>query len=163
MAKEKIGNVVVDTKTGEIVGPARKRPAWMDRKGSFEIPDQSKPNIPVGFAIPESLEQQIARMVRSQISKQTLHGRAMELDEEFEDLEAEINPLRSPHEVVVDEELGVEVTRWEKEAIDQERKAFDAKAREYAQRAKERAISRKKAAAEVKKKDENKPKSDDEG
>lgn len=134
---------------------------WMRRPGAFEAPKPGGPAMPVGFNIPMSLEEQIARVVRSQISRQTLKTRAQELDPDFEDLDAPIGGHReSPHEVVFDEELGLEMTRWEKAAVDKERAAFDAKARAYLERRKAAKRERKESAPvkeDVKKPADKKP------
>jgi len=68
------------------------------------------------------------------------------------DLDRDINRVQSPHELVRDAELGIEVTRWEKAEIDKERAAFDAKAQAYIARLKER-----KATFEAGKKKDVKP------
>lgn len=114
-----------------------KMKAWVRRPGAFETPKPGGPAMPVGFNVPMSLEEQISRVVRSQISKQTIKARAQELDPEFDDLDYEARP-ESPHEMVMDDELGLEMTRWEKAAVDKERAAFDAKARAYLERRKAR-------------------------
>lgn len=131
---------------------------WAKRPGAFERPSQEKRRIPVGFHQPESLEAQIARIVRSQVSRVSLQKRAEQLDPEFEDLEYE-RKAHSPHELVFDEDTGIEMTRWEKESVDKEREAFDSKAKAYLERRKQRLLSLKKQKPEVK--DEKKKASDD--
>jgi len=113
-------------------------PKWRQRPGAFEKPGQHRPAIPVGFSRPPSLEEQIVRVVRSQMSKQTIRDRALELDPDFEDLDKDLDRPFSPHELVHDEQLG-EMTNWEKLAVDRERKAFDEKAKAYLERRKARA------------------------
>lgn len=139
---------------GAAVGGAVKRIArWMSREGAFERPSQDKPAIPATMKVPQSLESQVARLVRSQLTQQSVKQRAKELDPDFEDLDSEARPF-SPHELVTDPELGVEVTRWEKESIDKARAAFDARVQNYIKLQKERratAPKKEKVKSDVKK------------
>jgi len=157
--KKKVGSSVPDVpdvNTAESVSGSVKSSSvqkWKSREGSFEKPGQHRPAIPVGFNRPPSLEEQIVRVVRSQITKQTLRERAVELDPDFEDLDRDLSGPQSPHELVSDHELG-EMTRWEKVAIDKERAAFDAKAEQWIDRRKAQAQQRKNIEREVKKNQE---------
>lgn len=94
---------------------------WMKRPGAFEKNNGAKRNLPIAFGRPPSLEEQMLRVVRSEIFREGVRRRAANVDPE---LYVEEGPT-SPHEMVFDKDLGREMPRWEKEAIDRDRAEFD--------------------------------------
>lgn len=72
-----------DVETGELV-------EIMDENG-WEVPDPKPMAIPAGFRRPETLAEQVQRLVRSAISREA-EGQGMETFEESEDFDIEDEP-----------------------------------------------------------------------
>lgn len=68
-----------------------------------EIPDPTKPEIPLGFKKPESLADQVARLVRSEKMKEEARRHGRETFEEADDFDVgdDYDP-RSPYEEIFD-------------------------------------------------------------
>lgn len=96
--------VWVDAATGEIFGP----PGSLDPYG-HELPDPTPLRLPSGFRRPETLQEQVARLVRTQISREAEEA-GYETFEEAEDFDVDddFDPS-SPFETIFDPVLG-EVT-----------------------------------------------------
>lgn len=97
----------------------------LDKRG-HEIPDPEKIAIPSGFKRPETLAEQIQRLVRSEALAKEARDAGMETFEEAEDFEIEDEMFdpSSPYEEVFDPVLGRGITLDEfkrNEAIYQQR------------------------------------------
>lgn len=84
----------------------------LDENG-HEVPDPRPVAIPAGFKRPETLAEQVRRLVRTSLSQQA-HNEGMETFEEAEDFDVgdDIDP-RTPYETFFDPELGMELTPQE--------------------------------------------------
>jgi len=84
----------------------------LDAKG-HEIMDPTPVSLPAGFKRPETLAEQVQRLVRNQVSQEA-HKAGAETFEEAEDfdIEDEIDPS-TPYEAEFDPTLGREVTAQE--------------------------------------------------
>lgn len=91
---------VIDQETGVVI---------QDENG-HEIPDQTRLEVPLGFKRPETLAEQVQRLVRHSVSEYAaLHG--AETFDEADDLELEddFDPS-TPYEVEFDPVLGRDIT-----------------------------------------------------
>ncbi len=79
-------------------------------KWGREIPDPTPMSLPVGFKIPETLDEQIQRLVRNQVSRNA-DEKGFETFDEAEDFDVddEIDP-NSPFEMEFDPVLGRDVS-----------------------------------------------------
>lgn len=94
----------------------------------YEAVDSKPKTLPVSFGRPPTLAEQIAsHMLASQRYANAQNG-DMSDDDDFEgpegDWEDEPN---SPHELVYDEQLNRDLTRYQKEHLDRQRAEFDKK------------------------------------
>lgn len=77
-----------------------------------------------------TIQEQIASMVRYH------YERTEDLDENFADGDDYADEeSRSPHELVLDQETGLEMTRYEKQMLDERRPGFEAHAKKVAMEA----------------------------
>lgn len=83
---------------------------WMDEHGN-EIPDPTPIAIPAGFKVPESLSDQIRRIIQTSVSEQA-QEQGMETFEESEDFDIDDDMFdpSSPYEEVFDPVLGRGIT-----------------------------------------------------
>lgn len=129
------------------------------KRAGFTEPVDSKPMaIPVGFQRPPTLQEQVARLVRTEVSRRAAE-QGLETFEEADDFEVgdDFEP-NSPHELVFDPELGREMSKAEKQYIDEGRAAFDAAAKNAPRKkkyAEEEEPIRKKKKSEAKASDED--------
>lgn len=94
---------VIDKETGEILPD--QVPGKIDFYGR-EIPDPTPLRVPGGFKRPETLQEQVARLVRGAISREAEEAGFETFDEaEDFDVEDDFDP-RTPFEVVFDPVLG---------------------------------------------------------
>lgn len=87
------------------------RKAQLDEKG-HEIPDPTPLRLPIGFKEPESLQSQIQRMVRGELSRAASEN-GFETFEESDDFEIEDDDqfdIVTPYEMEFDPVLGREVS-----------------------------------------------------
>lgn len=72
-------------------------------KNGEEIPDSTKPEVPLGFKKPESLAEQVRRLVRSEQMRLAAQSQGFETFEEADDFDVgdDFDP-RSPYEEVFD-------------------------------------------------------------
>lgn len=93
----------VDMKTGEILPPR------LDDRGR-EVPDPRPMQIPAGFKRPETLAEQVQRLVRTTISRRA-QEEGFETFEESEDFDVDddVDPS-TPYETFFDPVLGQEIT-----------------------------------------------------
>lgn len=91
--------------------------ARLNQKG-HEIPDPTPIEIPAGFKRPETLAEQVRRLVRSETFAQEMNAAGMETFEESEDFEIddEMFDPSSPYEEVFDPVLGRGITLAEFQA-----------------------------------------------
>lgn len=84
---------------------------FLDDKGR-EVPDPNPLEIPVGFKRPESLAEQVRRLVRSEQLSQSVQAQGFETFEESEDFEIDDDMFdpSSPYEEVFDPVLGRGIT-----------------------------------------------------
>jgi len=123
--------------------------------------DNTPLEIPVGFQRPPSLQEQIQRLVRVEISERAVNSGAesFEKSEDFGDESDDFDQPSSPHEVFYHPGLGKDVTRTEARAIlqgereaDEQYKAYREKvAKEKREAAEERRKARKRRALAAKK------------
>lgn len=87
---------------------------WLDENGR-EIPDPIAVEVPAGFKRPETLQEQIRRLVRSEQFNQSVSEQGMETFEEAEDFEIDDDMFdpHSPYEEVFDPILGRGITLQE--------------------------------------------------
>lgn len=87
-------------------------------KQGEEIPDTTKPEIPLGFKKPDSLAEQVRRLIRSEQLRQAALSAGHETFEEADDFEVgdDYDP-RSPYEEVFDPTDPEEVVEQVKERI----------------------------------------------
>lgn len=90
-----------------------------------EILDPKPMEIPVGFTRPPTLQEQIQRFVRIEASRLAAKE-GLETFEEADDFAVgdDYDPS-SPYELEFDPDLGKEVTKTEKQHLDQARQQFD--------------------------------------
>lgn len=106
---------------------------FLDEKGN-EVPDPTPASIPAGFKVPESLQEQIKRLIRTSLSEQA-DEQGMETFEESEDFDIDDDMFdpSSPYEEVFDPVLnrGITLDEFNKnEAVYRER-YLDAQQRAY--------------------------------
>lgn len=96
-----------------------------------EILDSKPMEIPVGFTRPPSLQEQVQRLIRTEMSQQA-HGRGEETFEESEYFgeDDDMDPS-SPYELEYHAGTNKEVTRQEMEHIRAGEREFDRKYSEY--------------------------------
>lgn len=84
-------------------------------KNGHEIPDDQPVEIPAGFKVPETLAEQIKRLVRSEEFSRYVEGQGAETFEESEDFEVSDDMFdpHSPYEEVFDPTLGRGITLQE--------------------------------------------------
>jgi len=82
---------------------------------------------PVKFQKPPTLAEQIARYMGAH-NRYVASQEGEESPEDFDDFgtDEEDEHFQSPHELVYDEQLNRELTRYEKAVLDKQRKSFDA-------------------------------------
>lgn len=99
--------------------------AKLDENG-HEVLDDTPMELPVGFKHPPSLEDRIKMLIRGHLSAHAA-SRGAETFEEADDFDVEEDPVdySSPWETCFDPDLGKDITRAEKQFLDQERAQFD--------------------------------------
>lgn len=97
-----------------------------NRVGVNEVPDPTPMAIPIGFKRPETLAEQVRRLVRSEQLSSYARSQGMESFEEAEDFDVDddFDP-RTPYELEFDPAVGKEITRGEKQHLDRARGEFD--------------------------------------
>lgn len=87
--------------------------------------DPKPAGIPVGFQRPPTLQEQVQRFIRHEMSQAAANG-GLETWEEADDFDVgdDYDPS-SPHELVFDPELGKEITKDQQRYVAQSRKKFD--------------------------------------
>lgn len=95
--------------------------------------DNTPLEIPVGFQRPPSLQEQIQRLVRVEISERASEAgkETLEESEYFGDEEGDFDAPSSPHEVFFHPGLGKYVTRQEERALLQGEREADEKYKAY--------------------------------
>lgn len=90
-----------------------------------EVLDPTPLAIPAGFAIPQTLEQKMARAIR--LASMAAQSNGYETVEEADDFDCEDDTPdpNSPWELQFDPTIGKEITKQEKHAMDQHRAQFD--------------------------------------
>lgn len=88
--------------------------------------DPTPVEMPIGYKRPESLQEQIRRLVRSEAWTQEMNRLDAETFDEADDFDVgeDFDP-QSPYELQFDPDLNKEVTREEKFVLDQSRAKFD--------------------------------------
>lgn len=90
----------IDHETGQV---------RQDEKGR-EIPDPKPLELPIGFKRPESLAEQVQRLVRNQVSQYAaMHGEETFEEADDFDIEDDVDPT-TPYEVEFDPVLGKDIT-----------------------------------------------------
>lgn len=108
---------------------------FLDKDGN-EVPDPTPVSIPAGFKVPESLSDQIRRLIRTSLSQQA-DDQGMETFDESEDFEIDDDMFdpSSPYEEVFDPVLGRGITLdefhrneaiYQKRYLEAEQKAYEA-------------------------------------
>lgn len=98
---------------------------------ALEVPDKTPLEIPVGFQRPPSLQEQIQRLVRVELSDRA-SSEGMETFEESEDFgEDDRDDPTSPHELHYHAGTGKEVLHSELLSIQKAEREFDKKYRAY--------------------------------
>lgn len=108
---------------------------WMDEKGR-EVPDPQPVAIPAGFKRPETLAEQVRRLVRSEKLAQDAADQGFETFEESEDFEIDDDMFdpSSPYEEVFDPVLGRGITldefrrneaEYQRRFIEADKKAYE--------------------------------------
>lgn len=94
-------------------------------KRELEWVDPTPISLPVGFAKPPTLAEQIARYLNQ--AERLKQEAGEESPDEADDFgsDEEDEQIYSPHEVVFDELLNREIPRWQKEHFEKQRKEFD--------------------------------------
>lgn len=85
----------------------------LDENG-HEVPDPRPMQIPAGFKRPETLQEQVQRLIRGEMSRRAAE-QGMETFEESEDFDIDDDAMdpRTPYEAIFDPVLGKEVTPQE--------------------------------------------------
>jgi hypothetical protein len=97
-----MARVYVDPATGEVFG-------GLDENGR-EIPDPRPLRLPAGFKKPETLAEQVQRLVRTHISREAAES-GHETFEESEDFDVDDDPdISTPYETFFDPVLGKEIS-----------------------------------------------------
>lgn len=91
-----------------------------------EILDSTPMAVPVGFKRPPTLQEQIARAVRSEQFRAQMESLGMETFAEADDFDVgeDFDP-KTPYEMEFDPDLGKEITHEMKQHLDRERAQFD--------------------------------------
>lgn len=103
-----------------LVSPDEVRLVRLDEKGR-EIPQPGGPVIPVGFRRPETLQEQIQRLIRFSMSRQAVEA-GMESFEDADDFDVDDGDSMpdTPYEVDFDPILGRDVSKRELERHNKE-------------------------------------------
>lgn len=117
MAKKKINEQIEKMKNWL----SRQKPQ-MTEKGREKL-DQTKQTIPLGFERPETLAEQVARLVRSNSLAQAATAAGYDTFDDYDDfdIEDDVDPS-TPYETVFEPGLNKEITRAEKQFIDAQKK-----------------------------------------
>lgn len=101
----------------------------LDQDGR-EIPMATQPNIPVGFRKPETIAEQVARLVKREVSAAAAEA-GMDTFEDYDDFDIDgMIDDGSAFELEFDQLTGKEMYRAEKQFLDLQRAEFDRLAQE---------------------------------
>lgn len=133
----------------------RNKKTTFDSEGR-EVLDDTPVAIPVGFKRPPTLQEQIARAVRSEHFKNLMEAADMETFEEADDFDVgeDFDPM-TPYEMEFDPDLGKEITHAEKVHLDRQRDQFDAHMKQKMAEAKSKPKPKKQPKKEAKKNEES--------